>query len=234
VTDRRTINPWLIFTLICIPILIGSIDLTSIVVVLPQATLDLLGPKGLNRAGQALWAVTAYLLTYTISLTLVGRLSDVLPRKRIFIACIVIFIVGSLWAGFATDLPLTALRALPIWPDPDALPLISLIVGRIIQAIGAGASVSVGMALVSDIFPPDRRAEPISLIGALDSLGWVIGTYAGLMLQILPSWRWLFLINAAVAVIALGLTVLALRGTKPGAAAATASIGAARSFSASW
>ncbi len=216
-TDRRTINPWLIFTLICIPILIGSIDLTSIVVVLPQATLDLLGPKGLNRASQALWAVTAYLLTYTISLTLVGRLSDVLPRKRIFIACIVIFIVGSLWAGFATDLPLTALKALPIWPDADALPLISLILGRIIQAMGAGASVSVGMALVSDIFPPDRRAEPISLIGALDSLGWVIGNlYAGLMLQILPSWRWLFLINAAVAVIALGLTALALRGTKPG------------------
>ena len=215
--ERKPVNPWLIFILICIPIFIGSVDLTSIVVVLPQATLDLLGPKGLNKADQALWAVTAYLLSYTLSLALVGRLSDVLPRKRIFLACIAIFIVGSLWAGLATELPLTILKAFPIWPDPDVLPLISLVIGRIVQAIGAGASVSVGMALVSDVFPPDKRAEPISLIGALESLGWVVGNlYAGVMLQILPSWRWLFLINAGVALVALILAMIALRGATLG------------------
>jgi MFS family permease len=220
VTERKTLNPWLIFALICVPIFIGSVDLTSIVVVLPQATLDLLGPKGLNKADQALWAVTAYLLAYTISLAVVGRLSDVLPRKRIFIGCLAIFIAGSVWAGLATDLPLKLLKTLPIWPDPDVLPLISLVIGRVIQAIGAGASVSVGMALVSDIFPPEHRAEPISLIGAVDSLGWVIGNlYAGLMLQILPSWRWLFLINAGVALGALGLTLLALRNVPTNKAA---------------
>lgn len=213
--ERKPINPWFIFALICVPIFIGSVDLTSIVVVLPQATLDLLGPKGLNKADQALWAVTAYLLAYTVSLALVGRLSDVLPRKPIFLACIIIFIIGSIWAGLATELPLTLLKMFPIWPDPDVLPLISLVIGRIIQAIGAGASVSVGMALVSDIFPPDQRAEPISLIGALDSLGWVVGNlYAGVMLQVLPSWRWLFLINAVIALGALVLAVFALRRTR--------------------
>jgi MFS family permease len=212
---KRPINPWVVFALICVPILIGSIDLTSIVVILPQATLDLLGPKGLSRAGAALWAVTAYLLAYTLGLALVGRLSDVLPRKQIFIACIVIFIIGALWAGFATDLPLTILSALPIWADRESLPLVSLVIARIIQGIGAGASVSVGMALVSDVFPPDKRAEPISLIGALDSLGWVIGNlFAGIMLQILPSWRWLFLINAGLAFVALIGTIFALRGVK--------------------
>lgn len=212
---KRPINPWIVFALICIPILIGSIDLTSIVVILPQATLDLLGPKGLNRAGAALWAVTAYLLAYTLGLALVGRLSDVLPRKQIFIACIVIFILGAVWAGFATGLPLTILSAIPIWSDKEVLPLVSLVIARIIQGIGAGASVSVGMALVSDVFPPDKRAEPISLIGALDSLGWVIGNlFAGIMLQILPSWRWLFLINAGLAFVALIGTIFALRGVK--------------------
>ncbi len=215
--ERKPINPWLIFVLICVPIFVGSVDLTSIVVVLPQATLDLLGPKGLNKADQALWAVTAYLLAYTLSLALVGRLSDVLPRKRIFLACIAIFIAGSVWAGLATDLPLTVLKMLPIWPDPDVLPLISLVIGRVIQAVGAGASVSVGMALVGDVFPPDERAEPISLIGAIDSLGWVVGNlYAGVMLQVLPSWRWLFLINAGIALLALVFAVLALRHTRLG------------------
>jgi len=207
-------HPWFIFGLICIPILIGSVDLTAIVVILPQATLDLLGPQGLARANDALWAVTAYLLAYTISLALVGRLSDTLPRKRVFLVCIVIFIIGALWSGFATDFPLRMLRLLPIWPEPVMLPLISLVIGRIIQAIGAGASVSVGMAMVSDIFPPEKRAEPISLIGALDSLGWVIGNlYAGLMLQVLPSWRSLFLINAFVASAGFIITVIALRST---------------------
>jgi MFS family permease len=213
--SARPINPWVVFILICIPILVGAIDLTSIVVILPQATLDLLGPKGLNRAGQALWAVTAYLLAYTLSLALVGRLSDVWPRKQVFITCILIFIVGAIWAGFATDLPLTLLSALPIWPERDSLPLISLVLARIVQGIGAGASVSVGMALVSDIFPPEKRGEAISLIGALDSLGWVIGNlFAGVMLQVLPSWRWLFLINAGLALLALVGTVLALRGVR--------------------
>lgn len=212
---QPALNIRLIFALICVPILIGSVDLTAIVVILPQATLDILGPAGLNRADQALWAVTAYLLAYTISLAIVGRLSDTLSRKGVFIACIVIFIIGALWSGFATDFPLQLLSALPIWPEPETLPLISLVIGRVIQAIGAGASVSVGMALVGDVFPPEHRAGPISLIGALDSVGWVVGNlYAGLMLQILPSWRSLFLINGVIAVVALVLTVIALRGVK--------------------
>src|SRR5262249_36187482 len=102
-THPTSINPWWVFFLICVPIFIGSVDLTAIVVVLPQAALDLLGAKGLGKADQALWAVTAYLLAYTLSLTLAGRLSDVYSRKRIFLSCIVIFIIGSLWAGTATE-----------------------------------------------------------------------------------------------------------------------------------
>jgi MFS family permease len=208
---------WFTFFLICVPILIGSIDLTAIVVVLPQATLDLLGAEGLGRADQALWVVTAYLLAYTISLALVGRLSDSLPRKTVFLACSIIFIIGAAWSAWAVDFPLRLLQALPIWPEPTMLPLISLIIGRVIQAAGAGALVSVGMALVGDIFPEDRRAEPISLIGAIDSIGWVIGNlYAGVLLQVLPSWRWLFAINGVVAAVALVLTYFALRGVEAG------------------
>src|SRR5258708_18993129 len=197
VTQRKPLNPWLVFGLICVPIFIGSVDLTAIIVVLPQATLDLLGVAGLDKADQALWAVTAYLLAYTISLTLLGRFSDALSRKRVFLACVVIFIVGSVWASFAGDFPLTVLKTLPIWPDRTILPLISLIIARVIQAIGAGGSVSVGMALASDIFPADKRAGPISLIAAIDSLGWVVGNlYSGLILQVLPSWHCLFLFKA--------------------------------------
>lgn len=208
-------NNWFIFALVCVPILIGAIDLTSIVVVLPQATLDLLGPAGLSRADSALWVVTSYLLAYTVSLALVGRLSDTLPRKWVFIGCIVIFIAGAVWSGTANDLPLRLLEAFPIWSDREALPLIALIIGRVLQAIGAGASVSVGMALMGDIFPEGQRNKPISLISALDSIGWVIGNlWAGLMLQVLPSWRDLFLINAVIAFAALILTLFALRGVK--------------------
>ena len=215
--ERKPTNPWLIFILICVPIFIGSVDLTAIVVVLPQATLELMGPKGLDQADQALWAVTAYLLAYTLSLALLGRLSDVISRKKIFIVCNAIFVLGAIWTGLTTGLPLTLLRMLPIWPEPDMLPLISLVIGRVIQAIGAGASVSVGMALVSDLFPVEQRAEPISLIGALDSLGWVVGNlFAGLLLQVLTSWQAFFLIQAAIAGVVLVFTFAALQRAPEG------------------
>jgi MFS family permease len=176
---------WWLFFLICIPIFIGSVDLTAVIVVLPQAALDLLGPEGIGRADVALWVVTAYLLAYTISLVFAGRLSDIWGRKNVFLAVTAIFILGSLWSGAATDFPLQVLRLIPVLNTNSDLPLISLIIGRVVQAIGAGASVSVGMALVGDLYPPEQRTRLVSLIGGIDSLGWVAGNI--LALAFLPQ-----------------------------------------------
>ena len=74
-------------------------------------------------------------------------------------------------------------------------PLYALIGGRVIQAFGAGAMVPVSMALVADLFPPEKRALPLGIIGAVDTAGWVLGhLYGGIMVQFM-SWPYLFWIN---------------------------------------
>ena len=76
--------------------------------------------------------------------------------------------------------------------------LYALIVGRVIQAFGAGAMVPVSMALVADLFPPEKRALPLGIVGAVDTTGWVLGhLYGGIMVQFM-SWPYLFWINLPV------------------------------------
>ena len=80
-------------------------------------------------------------------------------------------------------------------PDPAFAPLYALIFGRVIQAFGAGAMVPVSMALVADLFPPEKRALPLGIVGAVDTAGWVLGhLYGGIMVQFM-TWPYLFWIN---------------------------------------
>ncbi len=64
-------------------------------------------------------------------------------------------------------------------PDPGSVALLTIIIGRVIQALGAGALVPVSLALVGDLFPAAKRAQPLGVIGAVDTLGWVLGHLYG-------------------------------------------------------
>src|SRR5262249_39292127 len=96
--------------------------------------------------------------------------------------------------------------------DPAFAPLYALIVGRVIQAFGAGAMVPVSMALVGDLFPPDQRALPLGIVGAVDTAGWVLGhLYGGIMVQFM-TWPYLFWINLPVIALLFGVTAWGLSG----------------------
>ena len=216
-------TPWLIVALIGVPVFIGALDLTIISAVLPAVVLDLEVPlqTGLDDAA---WAVSGYLLAYTISMTFMGRVSDLIGRRRVYLICLVIFMLGSWFVAVAdygpTDLVIrVARRWFAARPDRSGVALALLIAGRAVQALGAGAMVPVSMALVGDIFPPGRRAQPLGVIGAVDTAGWVIGhLYGGLMVQIV-SWRVLFWLNIPICLLALGLIAWALgavRESRPG------------------
>jgi MFS family permease len=84
-------------------------------------------------------------------------------------------------------------------------------VGRVVQALGAGALVPVSLALVGDLFPPMRRARPLGLVAAVDTLGWVLGhLYGGLLVQYM-HWHWLFWINVPLTALTIVLVLWALR-----------------------
>ena len=200
----------------CVPIFIGALDLTVVSAVLPAVMSDLKIPfdTGLDEVA---WAVSAYLLAYTVSMTFMGRASDLWGRRRIYVISLLIFIGGSilvaLASGFPADIAESLVRLLSnARPDRSFAALYALIFGRVVQAFGAGALVPIGMALVGDLYPPERRAAPLGVIGAVDTAGWVLGhLYGGIMVQHF-AWPVLFWVNVPVAGLALALTLWALRG----------------------
>ena len=209
------VRPWLILALVSVPIFIGALDLTIVSAVLPAVLTDLQIPvqTGLDDAA---WVVSGYLLAYTLSMTFMGRLSDLLGRRKIYIISLLIFIAGSALVALAPGAP--AEVAYRIWQalgstqaDRSYMGLYALIFGRVIQAFGAGALVPISMALVGDIFPPGKRSLPLGVLGGVDTAGWVLGhLYGGIMVQFFP-WPVLFWLNIPLALIALAATIWALK-----------------------
>ncbi len=212
---QRQINPWVVMAFIAIPVFVGSLDLTVVSAFLPELLTELNIPfdTGLDNAS---WIVTGYLLAYTVSLTFMGRLSDLIGRRGVYVACLLTFIVGSVIVAVAhqapTDWLYSMYRRMGERPDPAMVNLQVIIFGRVVQALGAGALVPVSLALVGDLFPPDQRARPLGLVGAIDTLGWVLGhLYGGIFVQIMP-WQGLFWMNVPLTLLALAAVLWALRG----------------------
>lgn len=238
IASRR---PWLILALICVPVFIGSLDLTIVSAFLPEIILKLELPIE-SVVSDAAWIVTGYLLAYTVSMTFMGRVSDLIGRRRAYILCLIIFIIGSFVVaevdpraqnGIAGWLYNLLYRVQGVRPDPGNVALLTIIIGRVIQALGAGALVPVSLALVGDLFPAAKRAQPLGVIGAVDTLGWVLGhLYGGIMVRLFgqygadfvnlfrslglnwaaPDWRALFWINIPISLVAMVVAWVALRG----------------------
>ena len=216
-SNKSTItSPGAKLLLICIPIFIGALDLSVVSAVLPQVILDLEIPlqTGLDDAA---WLVTGYLLAYSISMTFMGRLSDLYGRRRIFLIALVIFAFGSYLVAVAHTWPTTlVLRIYYLFfdgrPDVSYMSLYVLIASRMIQAFGAGTMVPDGMALVGDLYPSGKRARPLGIIAAVDTAGWVVGhLYGGIIVRYF-DWRMIFWLNLPICLLAFLLIMYLLRG----------------------
>ena len=209
--------PRLILAVVCLPVFIGALDLTIVSAVLPEVirsmTVDI---QKLDVAG---WVVTGYFVSYAISMTFMGRVSDISGRRVVYLVCLVIFFVGSWLVAASPGWPArVASSILQVFQgdhrDPAFAPLYALIFGRIIQAFGAGAMVPVSMALVADLFPPEKRALPLGIVGAVDTVGWVLGhLYGGIMVQFM-TWPYLFWINLPIIAVMFVVTWWGLAGLR--------------------
>lgn len=195
--QERGVAAWLqrpstALALVCAAVFLGAVDLTIVTAVLPKIMVDLSVSidTELHRAS---WVITGYLLAYTISMTFTGRLSDLYGRRVAYLVCLTIFIVGSIIVAVAPALD-------------------EVVLGRVVQALGAGALVPISMALVSDLFPPERRPAALGVIAAVDTAGWMVGhVYGGALMRLFDDWRLLFWINVPFGILALVLTWLALQ-----------------------
>jgi MFS family permease len=212
--SRAQQYPRLILALVCLPVFIGALDLTIVSAVLPDVIRSMtIEIQKLDVAG---WVVTGYFVSYAISMTFMGKVSDLAGRRIVYLLCLAIFFVGS-WLvaaspGWPASVALAIMQRLQNHPNTAFAPLYALIGGRVVQAFGAGAMVPVSMALVADLFPPGKRALPLGVVGAVDTSGWVLGhLYGGIMVQFM-SWPYLFWINLPIVFVMFWITWWGLAG----------------------
>jgi MFS family permease len=216
---KWTSSPGFKVALIAIPIFIGALDLTVVSAVLPHVLIDLQIPfqSGMDNAA---WIVTGYLLAYSVSMTFMGRLSDIHGRRKIYLAALVIFGLGSYLAAVAHLWPTRlALRGYYLVasgrPDINFISLYILIAARMIQAFGAGTMVPVGMAMVGDLYPQGHRARPLGVIAAVDTAGWVVGHLYGGIIVRFWSWQTIFWLNLPIVLIGWVMIRFLLQESKP-------------------
>jgi EmrB/QacA subfamily drug resistance transporter len=132
------------------------------------------------------WIVLAYLLAITTLIVSVGRLGDIIGRRRLLLAGIVLFTLASVLCGVAPTLWL-------------------LIAARAAQGLGAAVMMALAMAFVGETVSKDRTGSAMGLLGTMSAIGTTLGPSLGGILIAGPGWRALFLVNVPLGLLAFGL-----------------------------
>jgi EmrB/QacA subfamily drug resistance transporter len=147
------------------------------------------------------WVFSGFLLTSTVTMPLWGRLSDLFGRRRVFLLGLTIFLVGSALSGLAQNMT-------------------ELIGFRMLQGLGAGSLMTIGMTIIGELFTLERRAKMQGYISGVWGVASLCGPLIGGLLTDHASWRWVFYINlpfgaVAMALIATGLVDRPRDGRRP-------------------
>lgn len=180
--DRR---PRLVLFVVSSAVFLASLDLFVVNVAFPAMSQSF----GTDAAGLS-WVLNGYTIGFAALLAPAGRIADRIGRRRVFLAGLAVFSLASLGCAAAWDVP-------------------SLVAFRIGQSAGAAMVTATSLALLLHTFPPARRASAIAVWSAVGGVAAALGPpIGGLLVE--ASWRWIFLINLPVGLLALvvGLRVL--------------------------
>ncbi len=160
---------------------VAADDLTVVATMLRPIIGDLgvVLPDGLDDAA---WIVNAYLIAFVAVMPVAGKLSDAWGRRAVFMGALGLFAAGSVVIAAASTFPV-------------------FLMGRVLSAIGGGALIPVGMAVVGDVYAERDRARALGLLGTIETMGWVLGPIYGALLVRFLSWRWQFGLNVPLALV---------------------------------
>jgi EmrB/QacA subfamily drug resistance transporter len=178
--DRK----WWTLIAVCVGTFMLLLDVTIVNVALPAIQTSLKA-----SFSDLQWVVDAYALTLAALLLTTGSLADLFGRRRLFMIGLVLFSISSLASGLA---------ATPLW----------LNVARGAQGVGGAAMFSTSLALLGSAFQGRERGTAFGVWGAITGLAVAIGPVIGGALTTGLSWRWIFLVNVPIGVLALVLCVL--------------------------
>lgn len=157
--------------------LITSLAISSVNIILPELV------SSLNTTfSHVQWMIIAYMLSLTSTLVVAGQLSDMFGRKRLFLMGLVIFSTSAGLSGLIQNL----------W----------MLVGmRVFQGIGGAILIAVTMAIISDIFPKNRIASAMGLIGSMSAIGTGLGPVVSGLLVDSFNWQIIFLLNIPIGIL---------------------------------
>jgi len=166
----------------------GPFMISSVNVALPAIQADLH-----MDAVELSWIATAYLLAVAVGLVPAGKIADIHGRKKVFATGLAVYTLGSGLAAFAGS----------------AAMLIGL---RVLQGLGAAMFITTGMAIITSIFPPNKRGRVIGIYVAAVYIGLSVGPFTGGLLTHYLGWRSIFLIMLPLGLFSLLTTLHYLKG----------------------
>jgi EmrB/QacA subfamily drug resistance transporter len=169
---------WLLMASLMVSMFMGALDQTIMATAAPRIVADLGGFHLLS------WVFTTYMLSSTVVVPLVGKLSDIYGRKIFLMSGMIVFLAASAGCGAAPNMA-------------------ALIGFRALQGAGGGTVFSSVFATIGDIFPPAERGKYMGLFTGTFTLASVLGPTVGGLLTDHAGWRWVFYINIPVGAIAL-------------------------------
>ena len=177
---------WWVFIAIAIGTFVSVVDQLSVTVALP--TIEEHFHTDLPTVQ---WVLVGYALTISALLLPMGRLSDIIGRRQVYIAGLFVFVLGAALAGSSPN-------------------IITLIVARVLQGCGAAMTQGTGMAMITSIFPGSERGKILGTHMSVVGSGAITGPAIGGLLVGALSWRWIFLISVPAGILAIAAALFIL------------------------
>ena len=189
--EART-NPWLVLLVLTTGFFMIMLDTTIVNVAIPAMS------TGLNTTlDQILWVLNSYILVYAVLLITAGRLGDLYGQRNLFAIGLLVFTVASALCGLAQN---------PV----------ELIGARVLQGVGGALLTPQTLAILTSIFPPERRGAAFGVWGGVAGLATLAGPTVGGAIITYIDWRWIFYINVPIGIAALVATFLVIPDLRPG------------------
>jgi EmrB/QacA subfamily drug resistance transporter len=174
-TSKPAIRSVLIALMLAI--FLGALDQTIVAVSMPAISAQF------KDVSLLAWVISGYMVAMTVAVPIYGKLGDLYGRRKLMLFGMGLFTLASLFCGLAQNME-------------------QLVLARIFQGIGAGGMISVSQAIIGDIVPPRERGRYQGYFSSMYAVASVAGPVLGGYMTEYLSWRWVFLINLPLGLVA--------------------------------